>query len=510
MASVIGGYTLPPEFWWASTGTNRLGIAPGGVSGAHISWYKGGQAVTYQVQYRERRRYSPSGYTAAGVAPADQWEAWGDWQDPSNSVEGDTTSPVSVSGRVVTYQGNSWAYAYDTATYDMYHVQIRVRVFDEPSLTASGWAYADLYGVIQPTVTLTALSNASGGYTMSVDLAGWQRGGNSLTISGTRYCMENARHQNLGPWWNNTPFWPGCTARLDAAGGSVEVAPAAASYGRIYATNIQIVTGDGGVCVLDASNVYNYDAAADSNNDSALHPAGAVVYMVPIGEHADPSGITPPTVDATPDEDGNLSIKVSGAEWDGCTVWYTWTDARGVVGHGHAPASKTSARIWGAQVIAPPFDVPITINAAVTKAGAWVARSTVATVPSGGAVELRRADGGESLRILYNARDTVQRRYTGDVETIKPAGTSRPKSRYGTGGEMAVTVSGLAPLVGVTGGALVERALSDFVGLESAGDWLLRLPGGERYNVAIMSYSCNNAAPPGFVEVGIELEVVEP
>lgn len=509
MAEIISGYTLPPEFWWASTGSNKLGIPTAGVSGAHISWYKGGQAQTYQVQYRERRRFSPSGYTAAGVAPANQWEAWGEWQDPDGAVANDTASPVSVSGNVVTYQGHSWAYGYDTSTYDMYAVQLRVRVFDEPSATASQWAYATLDAVIRPWATLTALPNAQGGYTVTVVLENWQRGGNRLTIDGTRYCMDNARGQSLGPWWNNTPFWAGCTAGLGATGGTVDVPAAAMSGGRIYATNISVVTADGGTSVLDASNMYNYDCPADSNTGSAMHPAGARVYMVPVGEHEDPAGVTAPTVTATQDEAGNLAVKVSGGEWDGVSVWYTWTDARGVTGHGQADAAKASARIWGAQIIAPPFDVPITINASVTKNGQWVARSTTATVESGGAVELRRTDTGESLRVLYNARDTVRRCFDNDAETVKPAGAPRPKSRYGTGGAMSLSVSGLVPGEGVTGGMLTESALADFVQLEGAGDWLLRLPGGERYRVALMSYSLDNAAPAGFYELGLDLEVVQ-
>lgn len=509
MAEVISGYTLPPQFFWAGAGSTKLGIPTSGISGAQIAWYKGGQASTYQVQYRERRRYSPSGYTSAGVAPANQWEAWGDWQDPDSSVANDTASPVSISGRVVTYQGHSWAYSYDTSAYDMYSVQVRVRVFDEPSLTASQWAYASLDAVIRPWATLTALPNSEGGYTVTVALTNWQRGGNRLVIDGTRYCMDNARGQNLGPWWNNTPFWAGVTAPMGATGGTVDVPAAAMSEGRIYATNISVITGDGGHSVLDGTNMYAYDCAADSNAGSPFHPAGSRVYMVPVGEHEDPAGITAPTVTATPDDAGNLAVRITGGEWDGCSVWYTWTDARGVRGHGQATTAKTSARIWGAQIIAPPFDVPITINASVTKNGQWVARSTTATVPSNGVVELRRTDTGESLQIRYNARDTVQRKFDLDAETVKPAGAARPKSRYGTGGEMGLSVSGLVPGTGVTGGMLTEAALSEFVQLESAGDWLLRLPGGERYTVALMSYSLDNAEAAGFYEIGLDLEVVQ-
>lgn len=509
LADVISGYTLPSQFWWASSGTTSIGIKPGGLSGAHISWYKGGQATTYQVQYRERARFSPSGYTAAGVSPVNQWGDWGAWQDPDGDVAGDTASSVSISGRVVTYQAHYWGYAYDIATYDMYQIQLRVRVFDEPSQTASEWAYATFNAVICPTATLTALPNANGGYTVSVVLSGWQRGGNSVTISDTKYCMLNARNQNMGPWWNNAPFWAGCTAGLTATGGSFDVPPAAVSHGRIYAATLQVVTADGGAAVLDSSNVYAYDCAADSKAQSTQHAAGAVVYMVPVGTHEDPSGVTAPTITATPDSEGNFSVRVSGAEWDGCSVWYTWTDARGVTRHEQAEAAQVSARVWGAQIIAPPFDTTVQISVAVTKNGDWLARTVYATVPSSGAVELRRPGTGECLRILYNARDTVQRRFTGDVETVKPAGTARPKSRYGTGGAMSLSVSGLVPAEDATDGYLTEAALSEFVQLESAGDWLLRLPGGERYTVALMSYTLNNAAPVGFYEVGLELEAVE-
>lgn len=506
MADEITGYTLPSGFRWAKTGTTSLGIGPGGEGGTRIGWNS--QYYTFQVQYRERKRYSPSGYTAAHVAPAQQWTDWTAWTDPEDAVADDMASSCSKSGRSITYTGHQFGYSYDITTYDMYQLEVRVRVFDEPSLTCSQWAYASLAAVIRPQAALTALPNATGGYDVTVTLTNWERGGNSVAIADSRYCMTNVRDENLGPWWNNSYRWSGVTVQVGSGTSTFTVPAVAASYGRIYAAAMRVTTGDGGVCVLDSSNVYPYDCAADSHTASGSHSADATVYMVPIGPHSDPSGVDEPTVTTSEDSNSDLFVTVSGGTWDGVSVWYTWEDARGVVQHAQVAMAEDEG-VWEGLITAPPFDVEVEVVASVRTGNAWMTRSTTAQVSSHGAVELWSVATGGRLRILYNARQTIQRRFDAEVEVVKLAGAGRPKSRHGVGGTMGLTVTGVCVAEGATAGWLAEHPMSDFVPLEGGHDWLLRLPGGERYTVALTAYTLDNAEMAGFYEVGLDLQVVQ-
>jgi hypothetical protein len=516
MAETIQGYNLPVNVRWLKAGSARLGIGPGGEGGTRIGWDCDGH-VTFQVQYRERKRFSPSGYTAAGVSPAQDWTEWTAWTDPEDAVADDTASSTSKSGKTVSYTAHGFAFPYDITTYDMYNVDVRVRVFDRESRTCSPWVYARLSAVIRPQCVATAEQAADGTIAVTCTATGWERGGNVFRIVGFKRCEYNMRNENLGPWWGFDQTKYGWANGMSTApfgvrdgvlSGTVNAPRLTLQDGRVYATRFEFVTGDGGYGIWDSSNQYTYDCAADDYTTES-HVALAVAMKVDVGTHVDPpSGVDVPTVTVTDAGDGNLIATVTGGTWDGVSAWYEWDDARGVH-HVEQIAMGSGPQGWKGRILAPPYDVPVTVTASVRTGNLWMTRSASAEVASHGVIDMRHLTTGEALQIHYNARQNVQRRYENEVDVVKPAGAARPKSRYGTGGTMSLSITGNCPQTDATLGWLHERSVGYFAQLEVAGDWLLRLPGGERYTVALTGYTLDNADMPGFWEVGLELEVVE-
>lgn len=499
--ATLYNYAIPQNIRWNYSQSNRLGIPDGGISGTTIAWDS--QYYTFQCQYRQCSRLSPAAQAIAGVA--DPWGAWGAWQDPESAVSGDIKSTTQKSGLKSIWTGNPFSFAYDFSNYDMHKIQFRVRVFDEGSLTCSDWAYYDLLVVYRPIATATAEYLPDGGARISVT-TNWTRGGGSFSVSETRYCMYNVNNLSLGPYWNLTRWWPGGSVALQAGSASMDVPPVALQDGHIYMCGLQLVTGDGAQATWP-SNVYALDCAADQHAIDGTKPTPPV-YDVPIAAHSNPPDVDEPTVTATSTGDGDLLVSVTGGTWDNVLVSCAWTDARGVISSASVGMSDDGAA-WNGVLVAPPFDVPVTITAAGVAGAKFATDSATATVPSEGAVELRHLSTGEAVRIKYDHRDTVQRRFTPEVETYKPAGATRPKSRYGEGGAMSLGISGTTPEVGATGGYLTEQGLAAWVQAESPGDWLLRIPGGERYSVALTSFAINNGGAPGWYDVALELEVVE-
>lgn len=503
MAEYRSGYVTPSNIRWNNGGGAVLGIPSGGSSGLRIAFTS--QHYTFQVQTRTRSRYSLAAAASGRLGAGEVWTDWSAWDD--SSADDDVKSETAKSGNKIMYMGRSFTYAYEWATYDAHEVQVRARVFDEPSNTCGDWAYQTLRAVYRPVAESWAEYRPDG--TLAVYArSNWSRGASALTLSGPRYCMDDVHGRSLGPHWNLTPKWAGATAQVPA--GETEVsftAPGVADQdGHIYVETLQLVTRDGAFADF-SGNLYAFDCEAEKY-DAATAPALARVYDIPITAHEDAPGIDAPTVTATVTDDGDLAVSVTGGTWDSAAAWAHWTDARGVPSRVLVPLGL-SGGAWRGWVEAPPYDVNVTITAAVVSGALWRTASASVRVPSHGVIGLRSAATGENVYIRYNAGPGVRRRFSQNVETFKPAGATRPRSRYGVGGEFSLQVEGLTPAPGATGGYLEEAGPSVWAQLEAPGDWLLRLPGGERYTVALTSYTLDASDAPGWLEIAADLEVVE-
>lgn len=503
MATLNGNYVLPTRIRWSKSGTDTLGINPSGEGGTRIAFAS--QYYTFQVQYRTRDRYSPSGLATAGLSPVDEWTDWGAWQDPENAERDDAKSSCSKNGNVITYTGHSFALSYDMSTYDAHEIQLRVRVFDEPSLTCSEWSYGTVRGVINPTGTAAATRNADGSFALEVS-TNWVRPGAVLRIEDPRRCETNVRGESLGPYWSWLPWdkWAGVqTITNDGTGDAAVTVPGKVEQdGHLYFGTFNFTTADGGVANF-SSLYYDGSCAADANRINGT-PIPRI-YDVEIGEHTEPAGIDEPTLTTTT-ENGSVVLDIDGGTWDGAAAWYTWKDARGQE-HSGQIALKNDGEKWSGIIDAPPYDVAVSISVSVIENGEWVNRTTTVYVPSHGFITMQHGTA-ETVHIVYNHSDGVRRRFNNEIDIFKPAGTSRPKSRYGDGGTMTLTLSGLSPDVVPKFEGLERQGVAKFAELEVAGDWLLRIPGGERYTVALKSYALENTKTPDVFSITMNVEVV--
>lgn len=489
--ATLSNYTLPANIRWNKTGTDLLQVSTGGEGGTLVAWTS--QYYTFQVQYRTRERYSLAALALMGSDLRDVWTTWSAWTDPESAVTNDIASTTAKSGQVITYTGHPFAYTYDWTTYDARELELRVRVFDLTTLTCSDWTYQLLRVAYRPTVTATAAHEADGSISVQV-ISDWVRSGSMLSVSNPRrWSAYGGGSPSLG--WPPSERWGGITKLLtDDTGDTEFLVPGnlAQSNNYVYFGQLSFITGDG----------------AEGITSALLYPSSSMtVYRIAVTGHTNPPGVDVPTITATEDSHGNLAVTVTG-NYDTAAAWYTWTDARGVTKQQQIELAASGANTWAGLIEAPPYDVAITINAAGTKTGQWASDTITETVDSAGAVTLQHTATSERVSILYNARDTVKRKYDNEVALFKPAGSSRSKSRYGEGGRMGLSVSGISPDVTQTVTGLECAGVAAFAELETWGDWILRIPGGERYAVALKSYALENAGAPGFFNLGLELEVV--
>lgn len=503
--ATLYNYTIPANIRWNKSGTDLLTIKPGGEAGTLVAWTS--QYYTFQVQYRTRERYSLAALAGMGSNEREVWTTWSAWTDPENAVPTDTKSTTAKSGQVITYTGHPFAFTYDWTTYDARQVDMRVRVIDELSLTVSEWAYWTLHVAYAPTVTATAAHEADGTISVAVT-SDWVRSGSTLSVSDPRRCEVNVSNQSLGPYWGWLPWqrWGGITQRLtDDTGDTEFIVPGANEQdGHIYFGQFSFITGDGAKGLTSAL-VYAGTCTADQYASYGL--AIPLVYDIAVTAHTDDPGITEPTVTTSVDDAGNLIITSTDASYDGVNAWVSWTDGRGTFQQLQVEMTKDGGS-WHGIVTAPPYDVEIDVAVTAVDNGDWRMVTTTATVPSNGILTLHHIVTAESVSVLYNARETVQRRFDNEVATFKPAGSSRPKSRYGEGGSMGISVSGISPDVSIAYDQLYRAGVAAFAQLETWGDWILRIPGGERYSVVLKSYALNNSPANGFYDIALDMEVV--
>lgn len=460
MTAVYDGFAAPARILWtgASTTASSMSLStwtladvgPGGTS-ARVCWTS--PYYTFQVQWRARRRLSPSSASAASEngspTAAEAWTDWGAWE--GNDLSAEVKTPTErLSWGDLSVTSALFPFPYDFSQYDKIVYQVRVRVFDEPSNTCSEWGYADLpVEYIPAFASASATRRPDGGATLSV-ATNWGRGGSLLRVTALRRGSADAEPS-------------GWTASLSGAEPSVEiVVPAGA--------------------VQDADALYLDMSFTTSDGRTAK----ASRMRVDVSEEGASPSAEPPSV-AVSDEGPRARVSVEppeGASYSAVHVSAAWPAAPGGGAYEDAEASEAGDGTWEAWVDAPPYDVEGTYRVWAVYDDGFAYAEAAHVTPSKG--RCTWSDGAEAVSLMLDLSFSSSAKPS--VEVVETVGGGSA-ARFGTGRTRTLAAGGklVAPLP--EGG---WREVLD--ALREPHAWTFRKPGGERCRVAVESVSDSEEA----------------
>lgn len=457
MATLYDGYSAPARIAFTDGSTTASSkslttfaaaeVRPGGRS-VRLCWIS--PYYTFQVQWRTRRRRSPSNAapsseSGASPAPVESWEEWGAWQGNDLSADVKTGTERLAWGDLSITEA-AFQLAYDFSQYDKIEYQARVRVFDEPSLTCSEWAYADLSACYAPAFESVSATRGPGGAVSLSVATNWLRGGNRLRVTDLRRDSAAARPS-------------GWSASVQGAEPDVSLDVPAFAAG-------------------DASTLYVDMAFTTSDGFSARASRRAVE----VSDDEPTPGAEPPSV-AVSDAGPRARVTATppqGASYAAVHVSATWPDAAGGTVADEAEAVPGADGAWEAWIDAPPYDVQGVYRVWAVDADGFTYAEAVHTTPSKGRVTW--SDGAEGVSLFFDL--ALSSTFNLPVETVQAAdGTTA--ARLGLGGSRKLTVEGKLLSPSVADGAW-RPALA---ALRRPRVWSLRKPGGERYRVAVTAVS---------------------
>lgn len=466
MAQIYSGYAVPCDISWTGGGVSASSMSL--TTSTKQSVYSGGSSYkiswkcrhyTYQLQYRVRRRLSPAFASSQGK-PSDSevWEEWGSWQGHDLSDVKSDTEKLSWGDLSVT--AAAFHFPYDFTQYDKVEYQVRVRAFDEATFQCSEWGYGDLSIVYEPIATvLSAIPQANGDVLLTVG-SNWPRGGNRFSLTDLRRDDPMAKPVDGSVRLSNLK--PTFTATVPAS--------MIGDAKKAYAT-MRFYTSDG-----------NLGNGFDEQEFT-------------VGANTPPSSIAKPTVRIEDVDTSTLLYVISeGGDYTSVFASAIYEDALGnkVV---QALPTYSGGFVWGAYVDAAPYDVPVTYRVSYANADGWDTVDVVHTTPSNGRCTWSDEETAVSITLDIEASSS----YTSNVEIVETTrGTS--VARLGNGGSRSLSVSGKI--------IASETWKADLEKLRQPKKWHFRKPGGERYDVVIMSVSEADVSGK-YVEVSISMQEVE-
>lgn len=389
---------------------------------AHILISMSSPYKTVQLQHMRRRRYKPS-YVAAhsgmDQTASEVWEPWPDAWSGDGIDSGQTYRTMTGDGNDKTVELASIVDDYDTGDFDGIEYRARVRIYNSGDGAFSEWVERVFFVGYLPHVTAATFDTSAEGVRVSFT--------SNATRDYSAYMVEgkgaNPYRFTFAP--DNPVYVSRGLAPLDAETISFD---AALSYG----------------CTFDASLVSN----------------GRVTLSRGIA----PSAVTNPIIAYTKGVRLGVSIRATTGVYSDVDVCAKWTGADGSERFIEVQADY-SAPFWSVSLEVP-FDTPIELVYKITAGSRYKLFTATETLPGWRKVWLTHDD--VAIALAYDLEDTSP--FNMDADTIKPAGASRPLSRYGQGGRREYTLN-----------ATIEAEDSAIIyQLQEPTDWTLRAYGDMR------------------------------
>lgn len=489
MTTLYSGYPQPSSVLVAPVSGGKLEmdankifiVDPDATLTLHPVWksdYTGAQ-----VQYRTRSRVEYSAGLATDSTGAEVWTDWPSWPSPGTTATSNSQATRGTKKwRCAT--GVTLSFPYDFSTYDMHEVQVRVRVYSAQHDRASEWAYSPTISIIYaPEIASVTAETAFDGsldvsftttFARPMDLYMWMG-------------LDLRDGEIVGTWDDKLRFPAGITTRVpvdhlvknrpDLAGGI---------WSQIW--------------YLTETDRY---LPRGNSRDSILWDQAYGSFSIKPAAHVNPSDVPVPTISVVSSTGGETVVSI-GCACTGVSARATFTDSEGSTSTAYMDVTGTSPN-WTATLEAPPFGVPITIEAACYNAsGKYRLATQTVTVDSDAHCCLDGA--GDHVELLYEGEFSQDSQLSG--ESIAVAGRRLPVARHGAQVSRSLRVKGTVLFPSVFASGDMELAALNV--LDNPHDWIFRNPRGMRKRVRIASWSTEQDASQlgRLAEVSIDMEEV--
>ena len=452
---------------------------------------------TFQLQYRFKKRYSPSNAQTQqfDTSGAEVWTDWSEWtnEDGSTGDIADAASNVVLS-EINGSNSATWQKAFNhlysaISSYDKFLYQFRVRVYNAAANTCGAWTVCDAPLCYAPAITgysVERISNTSGW--IAKFQTNWQR--NNLQIEIKNPCTSIGR--------DSTRKCPPITTidKYTDTGDIQFQLPA-----RVVVGQEEVYFRDSCLSIYEDGKVYSRYLG------TSTPPHIGVRGHFKCKEHVNPETIAIPTISYdTGNQQLYCEVTSTGAAYDDVNCAIEWTSPAGVKRiEEYTMAANDDKTKWTFTIEQPPLDIGMRIYATVIKSGDWLrTMSGAVVVPSDGLVCFDSSLQG-STRLKYNQSITLNDEIAG--ETIDVVGRDYPVSRYGGVQSKTLKIDAQMLNSSLTGG---DGWKGDLEKLTSQCDWILRIPGGEKYRVFIESLDRSTSSPTNskLLDVSMSCKVI--
>ena len=458
----------------------------------------------FQIMWRVNKRYHPANAVIQTIDTSGNnnlWTGWSDWitENGTKDDPGEEIADVNInySEDIAVWQHKfEHTYLEATTEYDCYNYQIRVRVYNAKENKCSNWSISSLSLLPVPSITglsVTELSSTS-----------W------LVTAQTNY--PRAVYVDL----RNAMYYDSFTKTLKFLRNITPVSKEFKPIDKKETTTDSIAFIIPNSCIRNDKNgkpsAYFTVGSLASAEDrsiarwfSAGQPAQDENFYAKFqaGEHVEPELPEPVfTYDAS-SQHLTFYTASSGDNYNDVQVSVLWTGTDSTT---HTEILETEYNEdlgkWVSVCNCPPLDIDLTIRVSVI-GDDWAAHEIHLTIPSNG---LLCFDGDlGSVRLKYN-----QSISTGDTiagETIECVGREFPISRYGGVLNREIKLEATMLNSDILGG---DGWKSNVEPLSGQADWILRIPGGEKYRVMVTSLDRNTENPTNnkLLSVSISCKVV--
>ena len=458
----------------------------------------------FQAQYRVRKRYSPSNATALLIDNSGS-EVWTDWSEWTN--EDDSTGEIpDKASDVVTYWRNEYypriaratwnkpfVHTYSELTdFDKYHYEFRIRLYNSAANECGNWTTCGLTMCFAPAITGYNITKLSTGAWQCVINTNWQR-----TVY---YQVNEIVDPSTGLVYQTMM---GTVAYVSGSSSSGEVTFTLPANFTNKQINNKLYFRHADLYVLEDGKKFERWLSLEipsTTYDGVFYPKTRVEPSLP-----EPRS----TYDSQNQklvwytESTNKSTTV----YDDVHLSLTWTD------HNNSKRTElydmqydSSAKKWYTTIENPPFDIDFEVIVVVVANGEWQGYryNNSINVPSNGLICFNSEQVG-STRLKYNQSITLNDEIAG--ETIDVVGRDYPISRYGGSQSKTLKIDAQMLNSSLTGG---DGWKGDLAKLTSQCDWVLRIPGGEKYRVFIESLDRSTSSPTNskLLDVSISCKVI--
>ena len=457
---------------------------------------------TFQIQYRLKKRYSPSNAVAQRLdtSGAEVWTDWSEWtnEDGSTGDIADAASNVKVETPSYVPSYATWQLTFEhpysgITTFDKFLYQFRVRVYNAAANTCGTWTVCDVALNYVPAITGYEVKQVGSSMWRVAFNTNWQR--DNLRIQVSNSCTSNGKVS--GKTYSPIILYKGLPDSKTTTIGDFW-----------FYLSGSIVSNGILTTYFNNSELYAYEDGKRYHRWLGTEPPSTtgVHGIFTRGTHTEAAIADPKLSYDSLNQQLTCIVTSTGAAYDDVNCSIVWTSpTKKECIEEYTMAVNSAKTQWTFTVENPPLDTNMAVRITPIVDGDWKAwEYKNIVVPSNGLVCFNNSFQGSAC-LKYNQSITLNDEIAG--ETIDVVGRDYPISRYGGSQSKTLKIDAQMLNSSLTGG---DGWKGDLEKLTSQCDWILRIPGGEKYRVFIESLDRSTSSPTNskLLDISISCKVI--